>query len=111
MMKNNINTIILTETISHLMGENYKNINYNYMSIDDLVNLTIELNKLQTMDPNIKKYVQKIFNDAMRKEGDDGVVKLFNDMTRGLEIFPVRQGRYSFTPQVQPEDYQEKLEE
>jgi hypothetical protein len=56
------------------------------------------------------KIFQEIFLKDYEKYGDDSVINRFKDTTT-LDVHKIRNGRYSFTPQTTPADYEKKLEE
>jgi hypothetical protein len=44
----------------------------------------------------------KMLSDKFRKEGDEGVMKMFKEMS-GVEVFQASRGKYSFAPMMSPE--------
>lgn len=95
----NIKNIIFQE-IHNFVNEEYGKIDLNNMNLNDIVDFMVGFTNLTSY----RKYFEKFVYNAYRYNKDQGVIDLFKDVTKH-DIFQVRNGRYSFTPQVTPVGY------
>jgi hypothetical protein len=102
-----IKTIIIEEYLNIIL-ENYSNINNNNMNIQNLIDIVVEMSRNSNNDILDRNIVAQILMQAER-EGEKSLINMFKGMTN-LDIYSIRKGKYSFTPQVTPTDYEEKLE-
>ncbi len=102
-----IKTIILEEYINIIL-ENYGHIDYDNMNIQNLIDIVVEMSRTSEGDMLDRDIISRMLTNAA-KQGEENLINTFKDMTK-LDIFLTRTGRYSFTPQVTPIDYEEKLE-
>ena len=72
------------------------------MSIENIVDLTVEYTRF---GKDMKNVIKKMYMKEYNKKGDQGIIDQFKKFTGGNEIFLVRNGRYSFTPQITPQNY------
>ncbi|MFW6220007.1 MAG: hypothetical protein ACOC33_04130 [bacterium] len=101
-MKKNLLTIIKEE----ILKEYHQDLNN--LTLQDLIDISLENTG---HDNSIKPAFTNMFKNAYNKNGEKGVIDLFHQIN-GLEIYSgPRKGRYSFNPQVTPQDYEGKLEE
>lgn len=104
----NLIAIITEEIINELVSNSFK-FDYNNLSVNDLALIAAELGGYKDK-PDMVKVFQEVFLNDFNKGGDDAIMKRFKDVT-DLSVHQKRRGRYSFTPQVIPSDYEKKLEE
>lgn len=101
---NSLNEIKKLSYLSILM-EDY-NMNFNYMNLNDLSKILAE--KYGEGEPAYVDIFMEILQGEYKKGGDNAVINFIKERL-GIEVYLVRNGRYSFNPQVTPSDYEKRL--
>jgi len=91
---------IIKEEIDKFISENQ---GYDNMTIIDVAKITADFTGYGDQVKMVNSFIT-MFQNAYKKDGDNGVIQLFKESTQH-DIFIIRAGRYSFTPQITPEDH------
>lgn len=109
---------IIREVILNFLNEDY-NMNYHNLTIKDLADILGQLHNKASSDddkysPDDDKTYAEIYTnmlmDEYKKGGNEAVVKIFKAFAN-QDIYPIRNGRFSMTPQVTPQNYKWNVDE
>jgi hypothetical protein len=97
----NLNNVIKEE-----IAKLFEAYDTNYMTINDVADIAADYTGYSADFETFRETFHKKF----KKFGDKGVIDIFKDSTH-YTLYAVRPGRYSYSPQIVPDDYEGKLEE